>query len=257
MTTQGNSKAKCKGRSHLWKWLWLLAAGFPSLVLAVVFLRNMQASFRELDESMCCQQLKRLSLALGAYHDAYGSLPPLYMVDDEGIPIHSWRVLILPYTPYDDFYARYDFSVPWDDPHNLALSQEFPGIAEMFHCPSDTANTDGETNYLAIDWTMASGPDDGVAYSSVPIVQYPIVEIAESGIHWMEPRDLTCNELTKGLVARSPHDGRSHFVTSASAWHVLERHRVTLNGRESEWLGEWPTRWVPDVRGEQTVADKP
>ncbi len=110
----------------------------------------------------------------------------------------------MPYTPYDDFYERYDFSVPWDDPHNLALSQEFRGIAEMFHCPSDTENTDGETNYLAIDWTMVNGPDDEVAHSSVPIVQYPIVEIAESGVHWMEPRDLTSNELKKGLVGAVP-----------------------------------------------------
>ncbi len=65
MTTQGDSIAEYRGRSRLLNWLWLLAAGVPSLVLALVFLRNMQASFRELDESMCHQQLKRLSLALG------------------------------------------------------------------------------------------------------------------------------------------------------------------------------------------------
>ena len=64
------------------------------------------------------QQPEANRAALQAYHQANGCFPPAYIADKNGKPMHSWRVLILPYLDYDDLYKAYDFSEPWDGPKN-------------------------------------------------------------------------------------------------------------------------------------------
>jgi hypothetical protein len=47
--------------------------------------------------SQCARNLKEISLGILNYESANGMLPPAYTVDADGKPMHSWRVLILPY----------------------------------------------------------------------------------------------------------------------------------------------------------------
>jgi prepilin-type processing-associated H-X9-DG protein len=81
----------------------------------------------------CNCNIKVLGLALHNYHDAYGCFPPAYIADSQGRPMHSWRVLILPYIGEEDLYARYKFDEPWDGPNNIKLLDEIP---PNFKCPS-------------------------------------------------------------------------------------------------------------------------
>ncbi|MEX0792767.1 MAG: DUF1559 domain-containing protein [Pirellulaceae bacterium] len=71
-------------------------------------------------------QLKQIGLALLNYESHYGQFPPAYVPDDEGRPMHSWRVLILPYMDEEWHYEQYDFQKPWDDPENLKLLEAIP-----------------------------------------------------------------------------------------------------------------------------------
>ena len=36
-------------------------------------------------------------MAVANYHETYGCFPPAYVADRDGRPLHSWRVLILPF----------------------------------------------------------------------------------------------------------------------------------------------------------------
>ena len=45
----------------------------------------------------CRNNLKQLALAMHMYHEQHGSFPPAYVADENGTPMHSWRVLLLPY----------------------------------------------------------------------------------------------------------------------------------------------------------------
>ncbi|MGY8769640.1 MAG: DUF1559 family PulG-like putative transporter [Pirellulales bacterium] len=45
----------------------------------------------------CQSHLNMLSMALINYQDTHGSFPPAYIPDKNGKPMHSWRVLILPF----------------------------------------------------------------------------------------------------------------------------------------------------------------
>jgi hypothetical protein len=49
----------------------------------------------------CTNNLKQIGLALLNYDETYKCFPPAYIADKNGKPIHSWRVLILPFLECD------------------------------------------------------------------------------------------------------------------------------------------------------------
>lgn len=162
----------------------------------------------------CGNHLKQIAIALQNYHDVYGSFPPAYIADANGKPMHSWRVLILPFAEQKDLYDAYDFSEPWDGPHNSKLHSQIP---PYFRCPSHSGQPTGETDYLAVVgpgtvWpgsttTKFTQITDGTACTLL------VVEAHGSGIHWMEPRDLHLVQMPlainppRGTGISSPHGG--------------------------------------------------
>lgn len=69
---------------------------------------------------------KQLALALLNYAEENGHFPPAYTVDADGKPLHSWRVLILPYLEQKELYDRIRLDEPWDSEwnsqfHNISI----------------------------------------------------------------------------------------------------------------------------------------
>ena len=159
---------------------------------------------------MCQNNLKQIALALLNYHQANGCFPPAYIADKNGKPMHSWRVLILPYMEMNALYNAYDFTEPWDGPKNKKL---LATALQGYVCPSDpNAYAPGatQTSYVAVVGRNAAwageksrklGPVDFPGGASNTIM---VVEVANSGIPWMEPRDLSLDALAsgRGQVAR-------------------------------------------------------
>ena len=94
--------------------------------------------------SSCVGDLKFVGLALNSYCDARRCFPPAYHADTEGKPMHSWRVLVLPFIEQGSLYKRYSFGEPWNAPANRALEEGAPlGMDDfypMYHCPCDTSS---------------------------------------------------------------------------------------------------------------------
>ena len=87
------------------------------------------ASAREAARRMqCCSHMKGLTLAFHNYHDVYGSFPPAYTVDKNGKPLHSWRVLILPFMEGQALYEKIRLDEPWDSEHN----RQFHDMQEVY-----------------------------------------------------------------------------------------------------------------------------
>lgn len=140
----------------------------------------------------CQYHLKHIGIALHNYHDRYGSFPPAYIADEKGRPMHSWRVLLLPFLEEGDLYKQYDFSEPWDGPNNSKLAAQIPRV---YRCPSDSRSASpADTNYFAVlgDRSFWQGAKtvcmadvtDGLSNTLA------VVESHGAGINWMEPRDL-------------------------------------------------------------------
>jgi hypothetical protein len=60
------------------------------------------------------------------YNDTHGRLPPAVVYGEDGTPLYSWRVLILPYIEQEELYKQFRLDEPWDSPHNIGLLAKMP-----------------------------------------------------------------------------------------------------------------------------------
>lgn len=171
----------------------LFVVGVIAFNIFVPWMRNFGSA------AVCSNNMRNLSLALHAYHDRHGSFPPAYLVDAEGKPMHSWRVLILPYLGHRNLYHKYNFKEPWNGPNNSRLTDQMPSV---FHCPSSQAGP-GVANYVAVVGPETAWPGareislheitDGAKQTIL------LVEIDEPDFHWLEPRDLPVQQALLGV----------------------------------------------------------
>ncbi|MBN2024997.1 MAG: DUF1559 domain-containing protein [Pirellulales bacterium] len=180
---------------------------------------------------MCCHNLRRIGKALQCYHDEFGSFPPAAVVDKQGRPLYSWRVLLLPYLDEAELYARYRLDEPWDGPNNRLLHG---APVDVFTCPDDEAATSSRpTSFLVVAGPETCWPLDGgsqtVAHNSIPDGPDQTVLVIEAhgtGIHWMAPDNLSLAELTgagwppMGKPARHKHR-KSYLTSTGPMSHAL------------------------------------
>lgn len=74
-------------------WLRRTAIGAIVAMIAVPVWIGVRQGRQAATINECREHLKRIGLALNAYHDRYKSFPPAYVVGADGNPWHSWRVL--------------------------------------------------------------------------------------------------------------------------------------------------------------------
>lgn len=150
--------------------------------------------------SQCRNNLKQIGLGLQNYAEVYGCFPPAYVSDKNGKPMHSWRVLILPFIEQQALYDQYHFDEPWDGPNNSLLAKQMPAA---YRCPSDAANSVNLTDYVAIVGPETVWqPNHGTTFKEIrdgTSNTIAIIEAADAGIHWMAPRDLPFAAVSKGI----------------------------------------------------------
>ena len=180
-------------------------------------------------QSRCASNLQRIAMAMELYHDAYASYPPPYLADDQGRPMHSWRVLLLPYLGADLLYEQYDFDVPWDDPTNIELARQMP---EVYGCPADEeATSAGDTSYMVVvgDETLFP-PGRAKGHEQLSDGAYGTIMVVESrgkGVSWLDPTDLRLADLSLFINAgddpaiASLHTGGAQIVCADGQVHFL------------------------------------
>lgn len=179
------------------------------------------AGYRAARNSRCMSQIRNVSLALQTYAtNNNGKLPPAYIADADGRPMHSWRVLLLPYLGDEGraLYDQYHFDEPWNGPNNSKLADQIP---EIYRCFGDDKPRIC-TSYVAIvgPHTLWPGPEPR-ALDRIPdgaVNTLLIVEVHNSGIHWMEPRDLHIGQMAMSINPKagqgisSPHAGGANVM---------------------------------------------
>jgi hypothetical protein len=157
------------------------------------------------NRDQCINRERQIVQALFAYEADKGHLPPAFIADAAGKPMHSWRVLILPYLERKDLYDAYDFNEPWNGPHNskLAMNARSPFV----YSGNDYAS---HTNYFAVigSGTMWPGAKTrsrkdlaAIEGSDQTIL---LVERAVSDVNWLEPRDLSFDEVCEMTPKKNP-----------------------------------------------------
>ena len=74
------------------------------------------------------ERLERLASALDKYKQAKGHLPSPAIQDNQGRPLLSWRVALLPYLGEMDLYKQFKLDESWDSLNNKKLLKKMPVV---------------------------------------------------------------------------------------------------------------------------------
>ncbi len=145
--------------------------------------------------------LRQLAVAVYLYEEQHGPLPRV-VYDENGRPMHSWRVLILPIIEEPTLYKQYRFEEPWNSPHNLNVAKRMPHLfAAGFGAGPNVTTTD----FLA----LYDPADSNAKVNHLPPDAPPLMllQVADSGILWTEPRDMPLDGLPKWQATRTRQGG--------------------------------------------------
>jgi hypothetical protein len=221
------------------------------LGLAMVVLPAIDAARKGSQRHKCANNLKHIAIALHMYHEDHGSLPPAFVADESGRPMHSWRVLILPYLEEKALYDQYRFDEPWNGPNNRKLADT---TLEVFNCPWDQERPSPMTSYVAVVGPSTAWPgSEPAAFSDIldgTSNTLLVVEVADSGVHWMEPRDLHVVQMAptvnpkggQGISSRHPGgasavwaDGGCTYLPESISGEDLEAVLTIAGGEPTDW----------------------
>ncbi|MCA9261396.1 MAG: DUF1559 domain-containing protein [Planctomycetales bacterium] len=207
----------------------LIVAAILVVLVAVLLPYAPRGAREAARRNACLNNARQIGMALVAYSEEHGELPPAYTVDEAGNRLHSWRTLILPYMEYQSVYETIDLTKPWDDPANASARAEaiFP-----YACPSEPAETERETrercHYVAV--CGAGCAFDGATPQSLPTNRdelQRVVAVVETPfdrwVHWMSPEDISAEELLRlSADVQTRHPGG-----------IL--HAICLDGHREHW----------------------
>lgn len=140
-----------------------------------------------------------LADALHSYEAVHRRIPPRIIKNQDGKPLLSWRVLMLPFIGEEELYLEFRLNEPWDSEHNKKLVEMMPRVYA-------NPNADiplGHTTYLApfglterreqtiwdIEPLLLRQVGDGLSNTCA------IVEVNPSAsVPWSKPEDFNLTE---------------------------------------------------------------
>jgi hypothetical protein len=238
-------------RSSIRRTLWtLLVLGIAVPTLCLLCAGLLQVAIEGHGDPrgiVCKNNLSNFGKALHNYNSSLGSFPPAFIADANGKPMHSWRTLLLPYLDEPQIRRAYRFDEPWDSPHNWQLQDRSLNFSRC----RDDESPENQTTYVAIvgPGTMWPGahPCTVSEFADGTSNTIMLVEVPNSGIPWLEPRDLTAAEL-KSLVLgrrwrerpRNHHSGGHVLMADASVHWLSDEDLlkyldalISINGNDS------------------------
>jgi type II secretory pathway pseudopilin PulG len=206
-----------------------------------------QSAQRKAQQNQAQENVRQIAEALLRYHQDHGEFPPAYTVDAKGKPLHSWRVLILPYLGEQNLYSQIRLNEPWDSPYNQRFHSQMPAVFQEVNATpgNNTCCVAIEGKGFVFDGTKKTKLDEIKDGASDTIL---VLEISGSDIPWMEPKDFTMADVdftpgsNVGGFVGSQHskgayvglgDGSSKLVSDQMDASEFKT-RLTISGNESK-----------------------
>lgn len=108
-------------------------------------------------------RFRRIVLGILNYESANGALPPVGTYAEDGSPLLSWRVHILPYLGEEEqaLYRKFRLDEPWDSPHNKQL---LPLMPDVYADPAPDLTLHDRNAVGRTTFVVPTGP--GTAFNS-------------------------------------------------------------------------------------------
>ncbi len=195
--------------------------------------------------------LKSIGVAWHFHHETYTNFPNHANYGEDGQPLLSWRVHLLPYLEEENLYQQFHLSEPWDSPHNIKLLKKMPRIYS--HPFADEENTNGYTHYQVFVTSESEKPNS--AFVKAPHFKSRmssfldgtsntiLVVEATKPVPWTKPEDLTYSakqplpelgfdySTGEGFNALFA-DGTVQFINKGKTKTQTIRALITVNGGE-------------------------
>jgi len=144
--------------------------------------------------------LRQFGLASSMYANIHNKPLPRAITDDDGKPLLSWRVAVLPLLDRQALYDQFHLDEPWDSPHNLPLARQMPSI--FTHPAHPELATEWKTLYQIPHgkgalYEAIAGPEQSfiVDAPARPAGIALMVEAApEFAVVWTKPDDVEIDE---------------------------------------------------------------
>jgi uncharacterized protein (TIGR03067 family) len=151
--------------------------------------------------------LKQIGLAMHNHHAAWRLLPARANFDQNGKPLLSWRVHLLPYVEQQELYDQFKLDEPWDSPNNKKLIERMPRI---YASPLSKVSKEGKTTYLAVTGkgAMFDG-NKGLPFADVTDGLSNTIVVLEANdtkaVTWTQPEDFAIDtkDPRAGLVLKN------------------------------------------------------
>ncbi len=129
-----------------------------------------------------------IAKALNAYADRYGTYPPSTVRADDGTPLYSWRVLLLPFMGYESQYENFVLDQPHDSAANLNAALDMP---DEFASHRTNGKKLRQPNYALIVGNGTLFPGSGpAARENIDQPTLLLVETTFDLQSWTEPGDI-------------------------------------------------------------------
>ena len=144
-----------------------------------------------------------LALCFENYYRRYGNLPPPFLKDSSGVPLHSWRTILYVDSKvqamgeYSDINS-YDWKLAWNNPQNIEAMHK-SDISSFLARPFEK---DAQTCFVAVltkEGRWYAEISKGLSEKDVLLVVYD----SEVLIPIADPQDITVERLTKKHTEKS------------------------------------------------------
>ena len=173
-------------------------------------------------------QLLKIGVAFQLFRQEHdGKLPPAFTLSEpkdgeSAKPLHSWRVLLLPYLGETELFAKIHLNEPWDSEWNSQFHAQCPAIFQFEPLEFETSGAfgsrqassaltpvpaPGETNCSVIlgDETLFNSSGTGINTADLSagqpereIQRMVLVTVRAQPVNWMKPDgELTAEELLR------------------------------------------------------------
>lgn len=241
------SRADRPAKASAWKLLAIcvliatpLVIGLMAIVLGVSAFRGFESETESLNN------LRRIVQAMREYEEVHGHLPPAYIADANGKPMHSWRVLLLQYMgPQEQaLFKEYKMDEPWNGPNNTLLHARMP---KVYGCPGAYQNNNCTSYVVVVGKETAfegARPVKSSEIKDLASTTILVLDVGRTDIVWAAPRDLEFRKMPDlvgtGVLA-SHHDKELHVgMADGTAQKLSDRVEI------SPWLtksaGDKPSR---------------
>jgi hypothetical protein len=171
------------------------------------------------DRQQCTNNLREIAIGMHYYHDAHHTFPAVANFDQQGKPLLSWRVHLLPFLNQEALYKEFHLDEPWDSDHNKKL---IPRMPKVFQCPPGRTALEGKATCLVPVGAafMFTGGPAGIKITEVTdgtsntILLVNVDE--EHAVVWTRPSDWNYDPQHPTAGLRS-HGGRGFTVAFADA----------------------------------------